>query len=117
MVILPLFFKLCDFAPAFSNWRGPLPLFCEEQITVSNLVWKDKTTPIWAAGGRISCAWPAFGPWRSRLSCIRVTGGGRAPRPAPPSAVVEPAQIRLLPPGSTHRHPRLSRVRGWWRKS
>jgi hypothetical protein len=42
MVILPLFFKLYSFAPAFSKRREPMPLFCEEELTVSNLLRKDR---------------------------------------------------------------------------
>jgi hypothetical protein len=42
MVILPLFFQLCHFTPAFSNRRETLPLFYEMHLAVLKLVQNDK---------------------------------------------------------------------------
>jgi hypothetical protein len=38
MVIMLLFFELCDFIYAISNRRETLPLLCEEHFTMSNFL-------------------------------------------------------------------------------
>jgi hypothetical protein len=42
MVILPLFFQLCEFTPAFWKRRQSLPLFRERQVMVLELLGKDQ---------------------------------------------------------------------------
>ena len=41
MVILPLFFVLCEFTPVIWNWRHSLPLLCQVLLTVSICSQKD----------------------------------------------------------------------------
>jgi hypothetical protein len=49
MVILPLFFNFVILPPIISNRREPLPLLCEEGLTVLTLLWKENTAlvPLW----------------------------------------------------------------------